>query len=190
MLAAQERGIFMKKVWIDRGGMLFLCVLAGAFSLTRQASCQASVYGDFSAAQISDLQGKDFLYGVTGGILTNFGSRHHIDVSGDLQATYLRGSGQTFTGAVLGPRLAFAAGKFTPSIEGLVGFGRYNDGRGNAASASTDALIEGSFALDRQITKHLDWRVVQASYSQFFELGNRFHPWNFGTGVVVHLGTR
>jgi hypothetical protein len=180
----------MKKVRIQRVGLLALFLVISGLALTGKASSQASVYGDFSAAQIGDLQGKNFFYGATGGFVDNFGSRHRLAFSGDLQASYLRGAGQTFTGLLLGPRLAFVAGKFSPSVEGLVGFGRYNAGPGTPSSASTDALVQGGFALDRQIAKRLDWRVVQASYAQFFDTGNRFHPYNFSTGIVVHLAAR
>jgi hypothetical protein len=170
---------------------LFILIITLCIGVARPALSQIGIYGDFTAAQISsNVQGKNFLYGPTGGVLAPFGSSHHIELSADIRASYLRGSGQTFTGVVLGPSVSIPVGKFTPSIDALVGFGRYNDGLGNPASTSTDALVEGSVACDRKLTKLFDWRIVQASYSQFFETLNHLHPYSFSTGVVVHLGSR
>jgi len=180
----------MNKGRICLVGVLPLFVMIISLAVTREAESQVSVYGGFTAAQISNLEGTNFLYGPTGGVLADLRSSHRVDLSADLRASYLRGSGQTFTGLVVGPKLTVATGKFSPSIEALVGFGRYSDGLGNPASTSTDTLVEGSFALDRTITKRLDWRLVQASYSQFFEDGNRFHPYSFSTGLVIHIGAR
>jgi hypothetical protein len=170
----------------------WLLVFALAVLTGGQASAQVSAYVDFSASKLTGLgtngsEATNVLYGPTIGLTAHVAGLKRLQFAADLRAGFY-GSGQKLDEIALGPKASLGVRKFTVYTEFLVGFGRYNDGLGHSASASTDAQIELNSGIDRRVTKRFDWRVFEYGYEQYYGLGGNYNPKTFSTGLVFHLG--
>ncbi len=166
----------------------WILLLAG-LTAARPAWSQVSVYGDFSAAQVSTNAGTVYLYGPTVGVGTALATWHSLGIGADMRGSFLYGSGQSYDGLAVGPQISKKIKKFTPHGEFMVGFARYNPNN-PAIPISTDFQLEGNGGLDRRMSKRIDWRIVDFSYTQYYELHDRIHPYLFSTGLVLHLGSQ
>lgn len=170
----------------------WLLVFALALAVVRPASSQVAAYVDFSASKLTGgltTVTTNVLYGPTIGLTAQVGSKAHLKLYADIRGG-LYGSGQKLDELGLGPKVGLDFKKFEAYGEFLVGFGRYNDGKGNAASATTDSQIEINFGLDRRLSERLDWRLIEFGYEQYYALGGVYNPKTFSTGVVMHFGKR
>lgn len=170
----------------------WLLLVALGVAAARPASAQISAYVDLSALKLTGglpTPTTNVLYGPTIGLTGQLGTKAHLKISADLRGGFYGGA-QRMDALTVGPKIGLPIHKFEASAEFMVGFARYNDGKGNPASSTTDALTQVNVALDRRITERFDWRVVDYSYSQYYGLGGEYNPKTFSTGVVLHLGTR
>jgi hypothetical protein len=166
-----------------------LLILAGsafAFTLAQPAVSQVSAYADFSASKLTNLVQTSVLYGPTLGITAELTHGRRFRLGGDVRGE-IYGTSQRLDAAAVGPRAIVSLGKYEGYGEFLVGFGRYNDGLGNAASATTDSIIEINGGVDRNISSRISWRVFEFGYKQFYGLGGQFNPKTFSSGVVFHI---
>jgi len=167
----------------------WLLVFALGVAVAKPASSQVSVYGEFSASKLTGglaTTTTNVLYGPTIGLTAQLGAVKNLKLYGDLRTGFY-GNSVKLDEAAIGPKLGLDFRKFEAYAEILVGFGRYNDGAGNA---STDAQTEINCGLDLRGSKRLDWRIFEYGYEQYYGLGGEFNPKTFSTGVVVHIGKR
>lgn len=172
-----------------------LLLLAAGFVVAQPAFSQVSVYVDLSASKLTGgtpqyTVATDVLYGPTVGITKSFVGGHHMSLGGDIRGTFVGGAGKRLDGLVVGPRFALAVKKFSPYIEGMVGFARYNDGLNTKTSSTTDAQIQVNSGIDYKLSKSFDWRAFEYGYSQFYGNSGNYNPKTFSTGVVYHIGGR
>jgi hypothetical protein len=90
---------------------------------------------------------------------------------------------------LFGPRVAFTLPFFPlkPYVEVLGGFSRYNSvGSGNT---NTDVNYRWVGGLDATIIPHIDWRVVDYSYTGggINDNGVDLHPQTLSTGIVLRF---
>ena len=105
-----------------------------------------------------------------------------VDVRGDLSTNINSG--------LIGPRVAlhFPAFPLKPYVELLAGVSAYST-ENNDAKSSTDLNYRWVGGLDNAILPHLDWRIVDYSYSGGgISQGNvTRHPQTLSTGLVVRF---
>lgn len=179
--------------WFMLGaGIVFLATGAAG-----TASAQISVYADFSADRMTNLQTSKTAFGTTFGVQGEVYRHGPARIYGDIQGFYYNGQGVEVNsdrlqlgGAEVGPKVGFVVRRFEPYAGVLVGFARYNDGRGNRNSGTTDTQIDGIFGLDLRLTRRLDYRVFEFDYKRYSADGGEFNPKVFSTGVVFHIGKR
>ncbi len=168
----------------------FACaLLALSLAAACPAQSQVSAYGEFTAAKLTNLVGTNVLYGPTIGLTATLVPLSHIQIGVDLRGSFLGGS-QRLDGLALGPKFTFAFKGMHPYAEILVGYARYNDGKGTASSATTDGQLAAVGGIDRHITQHIDWRIVEFEYQQYYALGGQYNPKNFSTGLVYHFAAK
>jgi hypothetical protein len=167
------------------GSVLLALCLVGA----RPAQAQVSAYADFTASKLTNLVGTSVLYGPTIGLTATVVPLSHIKIGVDLRGSFL-GASQRLDGIALGPSFAFSVKGLKPYAEILVGFARYNDGLGNPSSATTDGQLDFNGGVDKRITDHIDWRIFEFGYEQYYALGGQFNPKNFSTGIVYHFAQK
>lgn len=146
---------------------------------------QIGVYAGFSGAPISG-GSTNWAYGTTFGIYKQTGhAASLISIGGDLRGSFLSREGFHYYTGAAGPRVAFKAPilPLRPYIEGLVGVGSVQLGNGN--SSSTHFNYQGLAGLDTTIFPHLDWRVVEFSYSAV--TGQSVNAKILTTGLVLRL---
>jgi hypothetical protein len=174
----------MKCTWI------FALALGAA--LASPASAQVSLYADFSVSKLTgglDTQTTKVLVGPTIGLTAQITQKGPVKLYADLRGSFLGGSNR-LDSIAFGPKIGILVRKFELSTEFLVGFARYNDGLGNPGSSSTDSHIQVNTALDRRVSAHFDWRIVEFGYEQYYGLSGEYNPKTFSTGVVFHFNNR
>jgi hypothetical protein len=175
----------MRFGWSSFGTALLALSLAAACP----AHAQVSAYADFTAAKLTNLVGTKVLYGPSIGLTATLVPLSHLKIGVDLRGSFLGGS-QRLDGLALGPIFTFSVKGLKPYAEILVGFARYNDGLGTSTSTTTDGQLNFAGGIDKHITGHFDWRIVEYDYEQYYALGGQFNPKNFSTGVVYHLAPK
>lgn len=174
-------------------GFVWLLVLAmgAAMPVAAQAQ-QMSVYVNFSATRLTDTSSATHtLYGPTAGLTYTVGAVPKIVSLGvDLRGGYATGTGTnggSFTNLLFGPKVATHVKRVKPYGEFLIGFARYNDGLNTPTSKTTDSQIMLNAGVDFAVAKHLDWRVVEYSWSKYLALNGEINPTAYSTGVVLHF---
>jgi outer membrane autotransporter protein len=152
------------------------------------ARAQASVYGEFSVSDLTNLAGTGILYGATTGVLYDgFKMHNRIIVAADIQGRFVHKSGENLNGVTIGPRFEVPiAHGFAPYGEFTVGFARYNDPNN---TASTDATLQLNAGLAKQVSSHLDV-AGDYSYAQYYGLGGEYNPKTFSVGLIYHFVKR
>ena len=185
-MLARRRNKAMKYSWV-----VLLLLVAGM--APRKANAQAEVYGQFSVSDLTNPVSTDLLYGVTGGLIVDGPTWHHMVISADIQVRSVRKSGESLTGAGAGPRFSFPLKKhgLTPYGEFLVGFARYNNTiyTYQPMGATTDGQIQVNMGVAKKVSPR--WDVsVDYSYSQYYALGGEYNPKTFSAGVIYHFVKR
>ncbi len=175
----------MRLVQLGFGSALLALCLAGA----SPAQAQVSAYADFTAAKLTNLVSTSVLYGPTIGLTATLAPLPKVKIGVDLRGTFLGGK-KRLDGLAIGPVFAFSMKGVKPYAELLVGYARYNDGLGNPSSATTDGQLDLVAGIDKHINSHIDWRVFEFGYEQYYALGGQFNPKNFSTGLVYHFAAK
>jgi len=178
-------GFSMRVGWSGFGSVL----LAFSLAVASPAHAQVSAYADFTASKLTNLTGTSVLYGPTIGLTANLVPLSRVKIGVDLRGSFLGGS-QRLDGLALGPIFTFSIKGLKPYAEILVGYARYNDGLGTSTSATTDGQLNFAGGIDKHITDHFDWRIVEYEYEQYYALGGQYNPKNFSTGVVYHFASK
>ena len=164
--------------------LLALCLVPA-----RPAAAQVSAYVDFSADRITNAGATNYLFGPTIGLTANLATLPRLNVGADLRAS-LMGGKQRLDGIAIGPVFSFSSKGIKPYAEILAGFARYNDGLGTPASASTNGVLNVIGGIDAHLKGHLDWRVVEFAYQQYFAIGTQVVPVSLSTGIVYRFGAK
>ncbi len=159
------------------------------------AMAQIGLYSGYSASKINAPHA-DW---ISGPIVGAYGEKGHISflTTGlDMRGAFLFGGDYTHLFNVLaGPRLAFVPRvvPLQPYAEGLVGLGHYVSGsqpqvgRGPANGTYNELEYQVIGGMDLNVAPHVDWRVVEFSYSGISGLGLSSHPRSVIMGIVVRL---
>jgi hypothetical protein len=167
----------------------WLIVFALGVAVAKPASSQVSAYADWSVTKLTGGLGTtstNYLTGPTIGLTAHLAGSKHLILSGDIRGGFY-GKTVKLDQVAIGPKLALAFKKYQAYGELMVGFARYNDGLGHAASGSTDAQAEINFGLDRNFAGRWGWRIFDYGYEQYYGLGGEFNPKTFSTGLIFHL---
>jgi hypothetical protein len=173
------------------GWVVLLLLVAGM--APQKANAQAEVYGQFSVMSLNNGINADLLYGVTGGLIVDGPTWHHMVISADIQGRSVRKSGESLNGAAAGPRFSFPLKKhgLTPYGEFLVGFARYNNAiyTYQPMGATTDGQIQINMGVAKKVSPRWDISV-DYSYSQYYALGGEYNPKTFSAGMIYHFVKR
>ncbi len=164
-----------------------------AFAPTSHA--QIGAYGNFTAGTLGRINfstegphpgntyNSSWLYGGTGGFYAEM-PLPGFALGLDFRGTYLSGDLLHHWNAIAGPRLELRPEGFKPYGEVLFGIGGYRDAVYSTSNTNNDYTVLGG--VDKQILKHIDWRIAEFAYNSYF--GNR-NPGSkqFSTGIGFHL---
>jgi hypothetical protein len=168
-----------------------LCALC-LFALPA-AHAQTGLYGGFNAAKV-DQPSNNWAYGGSFGIYSDFAklpdfAKVPVRVGADLRFSVMRLDSNTkLFSTLIGPRIAFhpAALPLTPYAEVLIGTGRYSFGNNVGSATKFEYGVLGG--VDRPVVPHLDWRVVEFSYSRLATVQRqRLSMETLTTGVVLRF---
>ena len=167
----------------------FLCALFALLLLASPAAhAQTGLYGGFNAAKINYPSNK-WAYGGMFGIYSEFVKVPPVRVGADLRFSILRLDTNTnLFSTMIGPRFAFhpVGLSLTPYAEGLIGEGRYSFG--NNVGSATKFQYEVLAGVDRPVVPHLDWRVLEFSYSGLSTVQRQnLHLETLSTGLVLRF---
>jgi hypothetical protein len=176
-----------------RPAILFCAALLFlAFAPTSHA--QIGVYGNFTAGtsgRIAFSPGPppgntwdtSWIYGPSGGFYAEM-PFPGFALGLDFRGMYLSGDQLHHWNAIGGPRLELRPEGFKPYGEVLFGIGGYRDAVFSTSNTHNDYTVLGG--VDKQILKHIDWRIAEFAYNSYF--GNR-NPGSkqFSTGIAFHL---
>lgn len=173
------------------------CVVTLAAFAAGSANAQISVYAQFSADQMTNLQTSKTGFGSTFGVQDAFYRHGPLRVSADLRGFYYNGKAIfnganrfNLAGVGVGPKISYAGKHVEPYAEVAVGFARFNDGLGNRNSGTTDSQVDAIFGLDIRLTPRFDLRAFEFDYKRYSALGGEFNPKVISAGVVYHLGRK
>lgn len=147
---------------------------------------QIAIYAGFSGAPIGGSTNTNWAYGPLVGVYkqTSYAA-NVVSIGGDLRGSFLTRDDFHFYSGAAGPRLAFKAPflPFRPYVEGLVGVGNVQSGRGNGSNTNFNYQLVGG--LDATIFPHLDWRVIDFDYSAIS--GQSVNAKILTTGLVLRI---
>jgi hypothetical protein len=158
-----------------------LLFLAIAMAAPLAVHAQTAVYAEFTGASL-DI-GLPHVYGGTFGLYSqkNFGV---IALGGDVRVPVVTGdNNQTYTGVLIGPRLAIKPRvvPFSPYIELLGGVTHVAAGNGSDTDPAYNVVVGG----DWTVIPHVDWRVIEYSYGEQQSTNIAYKA--LSTGVVVRF---
>ncbi len=168
-----------------RSALLLSLMIASVLCLSRPASAQLALYGMYGIGN-SGVVNTGHIYGPTVGLYDDRGTV--INYGADLRAAFLSDGGSTqFDSGLIGPRLAIKPHviPIDPYGELLVGFVHASYGQGASKSTRNNLAYSANVGLDMTLLPHIDWRVVEFSYTNVINGG--ITPETFSTGIVVRL---
>ncbi len=167
---------------------LFAFLLFAAFAITT-AQAQTGIYGEAGASKIN-FPTDSWTAAGTFGIYSDFYSLSPlIHVGADLRGSVLRpADNTTLFSVVVGPRISFHPHviSLNPYFEPMVGVGHYSFGNNVGPRTKLEYSILGG--VDHTILPHLDWRVIEFSYSGITTFtAATLHPKTISTGIVLRF---
>ncbi|MHB8217745.1 MAG: outer membrane beta-barrel protein [Candidatus Sulfotelmatobacter sp.] len=134
-------------------------------------------------------------FGKGGGGQLEYNLKNWLGVVGDLAGFYATSSDGSFAGGVftylLGPRVNFRRGKFTPFVQALFGGVRTTDGIAQSTGAENNFAMTAGGGIDVKVSRNVSVRPIQAEYFMTKipdGLNNRQDNLRIGVGIVFHLG--
>lgn len=164
------------------------CFAGLLFCASIAAQGQNAVYGAFSASdyRLPNVPWK------TGGMFGFYADPFgvpFVKAGVDLRVSLI-GSGTETVDSYMGglrvqihPHLV----RLMPYGEALIGGAHVNVGQGSANTNKTGAEYQLVGGADFTILPHIDWRVVDYSWGNVFNVGETIHPQTLSTGLVVRL---
>ena len=166
--------------------MILLVTCLVCFSAAARA--QTGVYVTFNA---SDFQTHNVgeRYGPAFGIYHDMWHAPFLRAGVDVRAMLLGGGSTEAYSGLFGPTLQLHPHvvPLKPYVEGLIGAGHVNAGRGVATIDTTAFAYAGVIGLDWTILPRVDWRVIEFSAEGFSNLNGNVSPKTWGTGLVLRI---
>ena len=133
---------------------------------------------------------------MAGVVELEYNAKSWLGVVGDLGGFYATSSGNgSFAGGVfsylLGPRVNFRHGRFTPFVQALFGGVRTTDGIAQSTGTEKNFAMTAGGGMDFKVSRHVSVRPIQAEYFMTKipdGLNNRQDNLRIGTGIVLRLG--
>lgn len=177
----------MNRIATPKTRLLYVLCALCLFALP-SAHAQTGLYGGFNAAKVDQPSNK-WAYGGQFGIYSDFAKLPPVRVGADLRFSVMRlDSNTTLFSTLIGPRVAFhpPAIPLTPYAEILIGTGRYSFGNNVGSATKFEYGVLGG--VDRPLVPHLDWRVVEFSYSRLATVQRqRLSMETLTTGLVLRF---
>ena len=134
--------------------------------------------------------------GEGGGGQLKYNAKNWLGVVGDLSGFYATSAGNgAFAGAfltyLLGPRVNFKHGKFTPFVQALFGGVRTTDGIAQSTGTENNFAMTTGGGIDFKMSRRVSLRPIQAEYFMTKipdGLNNRQDNLRIGAGIVLHFG--
>ena len=136
--------------------------------------------------------------GKGGGGQLEYNAKKWLGVVGDLSGFYATSAENgAFAGAfltcLLGPRVNFRRGKFTPFVQALFGGLRTTDGIAQSTGTEDNFAMTAGGGIDFKVSRRVSVRPIQAEYFMTKipdGLNNRQDNLRIGAGVVLRLGLK
>jgi hypothetical protein len=162
-----------------------LLLLAALLWLPTALRAQLAIYGAGSGATFSNADTNVGYGGLAGIYKQTSHALHRISVGADLHGTFVGREGFHYYTGAAGPRIAFhfPVLPLSPYVEGLVGAANFNAGRGT--NSSTHFNYQAVGGLDATILPHIDWRVIDLTYSGV--ASESISAFTFSTGIVIRF---
>jgi opacity protein-like surface antigen len=127
-----------------------------------------------------------------------YNAKNWLGVVGDLGGFYATSSGNgSFAGGVftylLGPRVNFRHGTFTPFLQALFGGVRTTDGIAQSTGTENNFAMTAGGGIDFKVSRHASVRPIQAEYFMTKipdGLNNRQDNLRIGAGIGLRLGRK
>jgi hypothetical protein len=174
-----------------------LAVAVIALTFVSQAHAQWAIYMGASGAKLH-IPNTTQLYGSTFGFYRDI-PEGKFDLGFDFRGSLLFGGNvagqytdQRLDYGLLGARASLPQNKYrvTPYVEGLVGTSYVRGGLGLVRENNSSGALQALGGLDVKITKSIDWRAAEFSYSRIKGQLYAVHPDVLTTGVVFHLNAK
>jgi hypothetical protein len=163
------------------------------------ARAQLGIYAGYTAAKL-DVANTDWHYGPTFGA---YFDTHHFPVLNfgiDARASFINPGASSnsdnsspststkITSGLIGPRviLHLPVIPLHPYAEALAGIAKAQYGQGDASVNSTDLAYGFALGLDLTIFSHLDWRVIDFTYTRLQDT-NTTSQTTLTTGLVLRI---
>ena len=188
---------------------LWVLILLAIFAFVLPAKAQneeprLEVFGGYSYsrfnvnANVPGIAPSATYIGEGGGGQLEYNAKNWLGVVGDLGGFYATSSGNgSFAGGVftylLGPRVNFRHGKFTPFVQALFGGVRTTDGIAQSTGPENNFAMTTGGGIDFKVSRHVSVRPIQAEYFMTKipdGLNNRQDNLRIGAGVVLRLGRK
>ncbi len=136
--------------------------------------------------------------GKGGGGQLEYDAKSWLGVVGDLGGFYATSEGNgSFAGGVftylLGPRVNFRQGRFTPFVQALFGGVRTTDGIAQSTGSENNFAMTAGGGIDFKLSRYVSVRPTQAEYFMTRipdGLNNRQNNLRLGAGIVLRLGRK
>ena len=164
------------------------CFAALLFCASIAAQGQNAVYGAVSASDYR-LPNISWKTGGTFGFYADPLGVPFVRAGIDVRASFAGSGNETLNSYLGGLRVQIHPHvvRLMPYGEALIGAAHVNLGQGIANVDETGgeyALVGGA---DFTILPHIDWRLVEYSWGDVFNVGETIHPQTVSTGLVVRL---
>lgn len=136
--------------------------------------------------------------GEGGGGQLEYNVKNWLGVVGDVSGFYATSAGNgAFAGAFLtylvGPRVNFRHGRFTPFLQALFGGLRTTDGIAQSTGTENNFAMTAGGGINFNVSRHISVRPLQAEYFMTKipdGLNNRQNNLRIGAGIVFRLSQR
>ena len=136
------------------------------------AHAQIGVYAGYTGSRL-DVPNTDWVFGPTFGAYYNFTHLPVLNFGADARVSFITSSSTTkVTSGLIGPRVVVhvPAIPIRPYAEVLGGIAQSQYGEGDAYTNNKDFSYAFAGGVDIQIIPHLDWRIVDYTYTRIFNL--------------------
>jgi opacity protein-like surface antigen len=185
-------------------GLLLGLVGTGLRAKAQEEPSKFDLYGGYYYARINvnanvpGIAPSATYIGKGGGGQLEYNAKNWLGVVGDLSGFYATSTGNgAFAGAflpyLLGPRVKFTHGKFTPFVQTLLGGVRTTDGIAQSTGTENNFAMTAGGGIDIKVSRQVSVRPIQAEYFMTKipdGLNNRQDNLRIGAGVVLRLGRK
>lgn len=185
-------------------GLLFALLGIALLAKAQEEPSRFDLYGGYYYARVNvnanvpGIAPSATYIGEGGGGQLKYNAKNWLGVVGDLSGFYATSAGNgAFAGAflayLLGPRMNFRRGKFTPFVQALFGGVRTTDGIAQSTGTENNFAMTTGGGIDFKLSRRVSLRPIQAEYFMTKipdGLKNRQDNLRIGAGIVLRLGRR